>query len=94
MPGSMSNSDRDFLVSMTANTANDPRAIPLMLDMRIALEKRAQEVGQLARNYRQQNGTIDENFYKQLQDYSNSHPMFDKLTQPASTSGWSIKKLN
>lgn len=94
MPGSMSNSDRDFLVSMTANTANDPRAIPLMLDMRIALEKRAQEVGQLARNYRQQNGTIDENFYKQLQDYSNSHPMFDKLTQPTSTSGWSIKKLN
>ncbi len=93
MPGSMSNSDRDFLVSMTANTANDPRAIPLMLDMRIAMEKRAQEVGQIARDYRRQNGTLDEGFYQQLQTYSNAHPMFDKMAQPA-TSGWSIKKLN
>jgi hypothetical protein len=93
MPGSMSNSDRDFLVSMTANTANDPRAIPLMLDMRIAMEKRAQEVGQIARDYRKQNGTLDEGFYQQLQNYSNAHPMFDKMAQP-SAAGWSIKKLN
>lgn len=76
MPGSMSNSDRDFLTSMTASAANDPRAIPMMLDARIALEKRAQDIGQLARQYRQQNGKIDEGFYQKVQDFANNHPLF------------------
>lgn len=86
MPGSMSDSDRNFLVSMTANSANDPRAIPLMLDARIAMEKRSQEVGKLARDYRQQNGRIDEGFYQQLQDWSNAHPMFKGIDPGASGS--------
>ena len=96
MPGSMSDSDRNFLVSMTANASNDPRAIPMMLDARIAMEKRSQEVGKLARSYRQQHGTIDEGFYQQLQDWSNAHPMFKDVAQqmpPAAISGgWSIKE--
>lgn len=86
MPGSMSDSDRNFLVSMTANSANDPRAIPLMLDARIAMEKRSQEVGKLARDYRQQNGRIDEGFYQKLQDWSNTHPMFKGVDPGASGS--------
>jgi hypothetical protein len=95
MPGSMSNSDRDFLVSMTASSANDPRAIPLMLDARIAMEKRAQDVGQLARQYRQQYGQLDEGFYQKLQDYSNAHPMFKGVDQGSSApAGWSAKRIN
>ncbi len=95
MPGSMSDSDRNFLVSMTANAANDPRAIPMMLDARIAMEKRAQEVGQIARAYRKQNGTLDEGFYQALQDFSNAHPMFKGMdTGGAAPSGWSIKRIN
>ena len=82
MPGSMSDSDRNFLVSMAAGVSNDPRAIPLMLDARIALEKRSQEIGQIARNYRQQHGTIDEGFYQQIQDFANSHPMFNNMQTP------------
>jgi len=76
MPGSMSNSDRDFLTSMTASAANDPRAIPMMLDARIALEKRAQDIGKLARQYRSENGKIDEGFYQKVQDFADSHPLF------------------
>lgn len=83
MPGSLSNSDRDFLVSMTTSAANDPRAIPLMLDAKIALEKRNQEVGKLARDYRKANGAIDDGFYEALAQYSEAHPLFPQAQQQA-----------
>ncbi len=86
MPGSMSDSDRNFLTSMAANTSDTPQAIQMKLDMRIALERRSQEIGQIARAYRQQHGTIDEGFYQQVQDFANSHPMFNGLQEQQKTS--------
>lgn len=95
MPGSMSDADRNFLVSMAANVSNDPRAIPMMIDARIAIEKRNQEIGKIARAYKQQHGTIDEGFYQQLQDYANSHPMFQGVDRGgAAPAGWSIRRIN
>jgi hypothetical protein len=76
MPGNLSNTDRDFLVSMIAGVGNDPRAIPIMIDARVAMEKRNQEIGKMARAYRQKNGTIDENFYQQVQEFADTHPIF------------------
>ena len=96
MPGALSDRDREFLVSMTANSANDPRAIPMMLDARIAMEKRAQEVGRMARQYRQRNGQLDEGFYEQLRNYSEEHPLFAGVVKdaPTSSGGWSIRRIN
>jgi hypothetical protein len=97
MPGSLSNSDRDFLASMTANVANDPRSIPLMLDARIAIEKRNQEVGKMARQYYGQHGKIDEGFYQQVQDYATAHPVFSNMALPGAPSGlpagWKIERV-
>lgn len=82
MPGSLSDSDRNFLVSMSANVANDPRAIPMMIDARIALEKRSQEVGKIARDYRAKNGKIDDGLYAEIAAYANAHPLFEGQKAP------------
>jgi len=100
MPGALSNSDREFLTSMSASSANDPRAIPLMIDARIAMEKRSQEVGKLAREYRQRNGKIDDGFYSVLAQYSAAHPLFQGMQAPTAApaptagSGWKIERVN
>lgn len=87
MPGSLSDADRQFLASMTASVGNDPRAIPLMLDARIALEKRNQEVGKMARQYRMQNGKIDEGFFQVVQDFADKNTIFKQAQTAASASG-------
>jgi hypothetical protein len=76
MPGNFSDQDRAFLVSMVAGIENDPRAIPMMIDTKIAIEKRNQELGKMAREYRVKHKTIDEGFYQEVQDYVNTHHMF------------------
>lgn len=76
MPGNLSNSDRDYLESMIASGQNDPRAIPAIMDAKIALEQRAADIGKLARQYRQQNGRIDENFNDVVRAYNEQHPLF------------------
>ena len=76
MPGALSDSDRNFLVSMTASVANDPRAIPLMIDARIALEKRSQDIGRIARDYRARNGRIDDGMYAEISAFAEHNPLF------------------
>lgn len=85
MPGSLSDSDRNFLVSMTANVSNDPRAIPIMIDARIALEKRAQDIGKIARDYKRTNGKIDDGFYAAVADFAAREPLFAGQEPPKPT---------
>lgn len=93
MPGSMSDSDRNFLTSMAANTSDTPQAIQLKLDMRIALEKRSQQIGQIARNYRQQHGTLDEGFYQAVQDFANTHPLFNNIQSQVSAAQPNLQSI-
>lgn len=79
MPGQMSDQDRKYLQQMVASAANDPRAIPLMIDARIAVEKRNQDIGQMAREYRARRGVIDEGFYQVIADYAAKHPLFPNV---------------
>ncbi len=86
MPGSLSDADRQYLQSMISSAQNDPRAIPMILDAKIALEKRNQDMGKIARTYRQQHGTVDEGLYEQFQRYADTHPLFvNPPTAPAGT---------
>jgi hypothetical protein len=85
MPGAMSDADREFLVNMTANVQNDPRAIPIMLDAKIAIEKRNAEIGKMARDYRRKNGKIDDGFYEMIREHAESRPLFKDAQQPAPT---------
>jgi hypothetical protein len=76
MPGAMSDQDREFLRSMTPGIEKTPQGRQQIASSMTALAQRDQDVARLARDYRKKNGTIDEGFYEQLQQYSNSHPMF------------------
>jgi hypothetical protein len=87
MPGAMSDADREFLVNMTANVQNDPRAIPIMLDAKIAIEKRNAEYGKMAREYRAKHGKIDDGFYAQMREIAEARPLFNGAPQPAAPSG-------
>jgi hypothetical protein len=95
MPGSLSDADRQYLQSMISSAQNDPRAIPLILDAKISLEKRNQDLGRIARDYRASHGgVLDEGVYQAFQDYSNAHPLF-KQAAPASAlpQGWKIERV-
>lgn len=80
MPGAMSDQDREFLKKMVAGLGKDPQANKLIIDGARALAKRDQEVAQLARDYRQKRGQLDEGFYNELRQWSNANPLFSATT--------------
>lgn len=92
MPGAMSDSDRQFLVSMVPGLATTPEGRKMMLETARKLAQRDQEVASLARQYRARNGSIDEGFYDQLATWSAQKPLFQQKSimrqeQPKPSSG-------
>lgn len=79
MPGSLSDKDREFLVSMTPGLSKTPEGNRLIIETARKLETRNQVVAQMARAYRKKNGQFDEGFFDELKAYSETHPLF---TQP------------
>lgn len=45
----------------------------------------------MAREYRKQNGHLDEGFYQQLKQFSEANPLFGDMG--AASGGYSIRKL-
>lgn len=83
MPGSLSDSDRKYLQSMISSAENNPAAIPMILDAKIALENRNRDLGKIAREYRVGTGKVDEGLYQQFQNYADTHPLFKDAPLPA-----------
>lgn len=82
MPGALSDSDRNFLVSMTTNVETDPDAVPLMIKWNIKLEQRNADVARIARNYaKKNNGRVDMGFYDELAEWSEKNPLFTEQDQ-------------
>ncbi len=94
MPGSLSDADRDFLTKLIPNIGQDPRAMPMAVDAKIALAKREQQIGQLARDYRRSNGQLDEGFYQKVQEYSDAHPLFSGMTPPSVAGSGNVIKYD
>lgn len=85
MPGAMSDADRNFLAGMVPGIEKTPQGRKLILQTAKQLAKRDIEVANLARQYRQKRGTIDEGFYQELEQYSSQNPLFPrspKVQQP------------
>ena len=76
MPGALSDSDREYLRSMTPGVQQTKEGRKLMSETATSLAKRDQEVAQLARNYRSKNGRLDEGFYDVLAQFSEANPLF------------------
>lgn len=76
MPGALSDQDRKYLEAMVAGLGKDPQANKLIIDGMRSLSKRDQEVAQIARDYRQKKGQLDEGFYNELKTWSDKNQLF------------------
>jgi len=93
MPGAMSDKDREFLLQSVPNLENDPNAIGKMIEYRVKLAQREQEVAKKARAYRKaHNGVFDEGFFDELKDWSEKNPLFPESEKSPSPSR--VKRYN
>uniref|UniRef100_UPI001A7E563A hypothetical protein n=1 Tax=Calothrix sp. FACHB-1219 TaxID=2692778 RepID=UPI001A7E563A len=93
MPGALSDTDRQFLVSMVPGLASTPEGRTLMLETSKKIAKRDMDVARMAREYRKRNGSIDEGFYDELARFSTANPLFSQQRAPAqSSNGFSIQR--
>lgn len=76
MPGGLSNTDRDYLYGMSPGMAQSAEGRKNIINNQIALAKRDQEVAAAANKWVKQFGQLTPDFFDQLQDYSNKHPLF------------------
>jgi hypothetical protein len=82
MPGSMSNSDREFLTRMVPGLAQSAAGRRQLVQMNVAVQQRNADVASKARAWTKSNGRLDrpdvhgKDFYDYLGDYSNQNPVF------------------
>ncbi|MCG1042501.1 hypothetical protein KQH60_08065 [Mycetohabitans sp. B8] len=82
MPGALSDSDRQFLMSMVPNLQNTPEGRHQMIGMAVAIQQRQQQIAAMARQWQAKGGRLDRadknglTFFDYLQDWSSRHPLF------------------
>jgi hypothetical protein len=77
MPGALSNSDREFLLSMVPNLSKTPEGNAQIIDYMIQLQQRNQTVAQMARTYMaRNNGRLDYRFFGDLDNWTKANPLF------------------
>jgi hypothetical protein len=95
MPGALSDKDREFLVQSIPGLENDPGAVGKMIEYRVKVAQREQQVARMARDYRRKNGKFDEGFFDELAEWSNKNPLFPQAAAatPASAPAgrWAIR---
>lgn len=81
MPGALSDSDRQFLLSMVPGLATTPEGRKLMIDSKLKLLEREQAVNRLAMEYvrKHPQKQLDETFFLDvLPEWSAKHPLFNE----------------
>lgn len=78
MPGALSDSDRNFLSSMTPDIGQTAAGRKQIIGAGVAVEQRNQQVADFARKYEAKYGKLDNGFYSQLSAWSNANPLFGK----------------
>lgn len=76
MPGALSDKDREFLVQMVPSLSLTTEGNARLIETAQKIARRDQEVAKLARDYRARKGTLDPGFYDELQQFSDSNPLF------------------
>jgi len=77
MPGNMSDSDREYLRSITPQLAQTSEGRRKVIENRVKVWKRDQKIAEMARLYVKKHGAMDDDFFGQLQDWSNRNPIFN-----------------
>ena len=93
MPGALSDKDREFLKSMVPGIEKTSQGRKLITDSYRKLAQRDVEVAQLARDYRNKNGQMNEGFYEELRKYSAAKPLFQSPTNGPAKAGGAVKFL-
>jgi hypothetical protein len=84
MPGSMSNSDREFLTRMAPGLSQSAQGRRQLVQMGVAVQQRNADVAQKARAWTKGNGRLDKpdkngmDFYDYLGQWSAAQPLFGK----------------
>jgi hypothetical protein len=81
MPGAMSDADREFLKSMTPQLGQTAKGRQLLIESNVAALRREQQIASMARQYRQKHGIVDDDFYTQLQAWSERNPIFKNASR-------------
>jgi hypothetical protein len=83
MPGAMSDADRQYLQNMVPNLSKSPGGNKKIIETQKRLAKREIEIAKMASDYRGKKGTLDPQFYDELQRYSDANPLFQDLAAGA-----------
>lgn len=78
MPGAMSDADREFLKQMGPQLAQTADGRKSIIEARVKVMERENRVAAMSRQYRQKYGKLDDNFFTQLQEWSNRNHIFTK----------------
>lgn len=82
MPGALSDKDREFLVSMVPRLQMTHEGRKQLIETRRRLNRRSMDVANLARQYQQKRGMLDDGFYAELEAYSQQNPLFGDIKAP------------
>jgi len=77
MPGAMSDKDREFLVASVPGLTKTPQGNQRLVDYMMSIEQRNIDVANMAQEYADRNGQIDNGFYKELSKWSAENPLFE-----------------
>lgn len=77
MPGSLSDSDRQFLQDMAPTLADTPEGNRMIIQYHRKVAQRQMEMAKQAEDYFEQYGTF-KGFRKQWDEYAKANPLFDK----------------
>jgi hypothetical protein len=87
MPGSLSDSDRQFLSGMVPSLTNVPGGNELIIKAAQAVEQRKIDIAKMATKYAKDHGQIDDGFLQQVSDFAEAHPLFDDLNKKLQAAG-------
>ena len=78
LPGSASDKDIQFLKDAQIGLGRSPEANMKFIDMARKVKQRQIDVANMASEYINQNGKLDQQFYLKLRQWSNENSMFDE----------------
>lgn len=83
MPGALSDKDREFLQASVPGLGQTPEGNRKIVDYMKRVAQRSIDVERLRQDYVKKNGRLNEGFYRELENFSNSNPLFPEAAQSA-----------
>ena len=83
MPGSMSDADREFLVSLIPGIGQTEAGRNLVIEAKKRVNKWNRKIDSMARAYEQEHGRIDSGFDAVVEEYAKLNPVFKGLNVTA-----------